>query len=241
MIRLVNRFSPSSSVPPSPPPASSSLSRESSTWTNSGFLWIPGKQWLSAFKTTQWSAPIVVGVSIGVAVAGFLLFIIQVRPQPSGSSPTGPTPRLSGCSCGGRLKPICNGDCPHRYRPRRSRLASRLGRRAGPSSCGHVPPRPPAPCSRVPLAPNWHRCMLPDRPESESGQPAPRRPPPTSHDRSPQSCCSWVAWPAVDGGRRPLSVSRFTGIRRRPEPTMTFSITQLFSGGTREAGSRLPL
>lgn len=52
------------------------------TWTNSGFLWIPGKQWLSAFKTTQWSAPIVVGVSIGVAVAGFLLFVIEVRPQP---------------------------------------------------------------------------------------------------------------------------------------------------------------
>jgi hypothetical protein len=52
------------------------------TWTNSGFVWIPGKQWLAAFKTTQWSAPIVVGISIGVAAAGFLLFVMQVRPQP---------------------------------------------------------------------------------------------------------------------------------------------------------------
>jgi hypothetical protein len=53
-----------------------------STWANSGFVWIPGKQWLSAFKTTPWSAPIVVGISVGVAVAGFLLFVAQARPQP---------------------------------------------------------------------------------------------------------------------------------------------------------------
>jgi hypothetical protein len=50
-------------------------------WTNSGFLWIPGESWLNSFKTTSWSAPIVIAVSIAVAAAGFALVVAEVRPQ----------------------------------------------------------------------------------------------------------------------------------------------------------------
>jgi hypothetical protein len=51
------------------------------TWTNSGFVWIPGREWLNSFKTTSWSAPIVITVSIAVAAAGFLLVLAEIRPQ----------------------------------------------------------------------------------------------------------------------------------------------------------------
>jgi hypothetical protein len=51
------------------------------TWTNSGFVWIPGREWLNSFKTTPWSAPIVIAVSIAVAAAGFVLVVAEVRPQ----------------------------------------------------------------------------------------------------------------------------------------------------------------
>ncbi len=51
------------------------------TWTNSGFVWIPGREWLHSFKTTPWSEPIVIAVSIAVAAAGFVLVVAEIRPQ----------------------------------------------------------------------------------------------------------------------------------------------------------------
>jgi hypothetical protein len=52
------------------------------TWTNSGFVWIPGDAWLSTFKTTLWSAPIVIGVSIGVGALGLAIVLLQLRRHP---------------------------------------------------------------------------------------------------------------------------------------------------------------
>ena len=51
------------------------------TWTGSGFVWIPGRQWLASFETTPWSSNLVVAVSVAVAVAGLLLALAEVRPQ----------------------------------------------------------------------------------------------------------------------------------------------------------------
>jgi hypothetical protein len=51
------------------------------TWTNSGFLWIPGNEWLSSFKTTPWSATAVIVISALVAASGLLLFLFELRPQ----------------------------------------------------------------------------------------------------------------------------------------------------------------
>jgi hypothetical protein len=51
------------------------------TWTNSGFVWIPGRDWLNSFKSTSWSAPIVIAVSIAVAAAGLVLVVAELRPQ----------------------------------------------------------------------------------------------------------------------------------------------------------------
>lgn len=50
-------------------------------WTGSGFVGVPGRQWLATFKTTPWSAPIVIGVSAAVAAAGLVLVLLEVRPQ----------------------------------------------------------------------------------------------------------------------------------------------------------------
>jgi hypothetical protein len=50
-------------------------------WTGSGFVWIPEQQWLRAFKTTEWSDPLVIAVSIGVALVGLILLVAQLRPQ----------------------------------------------------------------------------------------------------------------------------------------------------------------
>lgn len=52
-----------------------------STWTHSGFLWIPGDQWLHTFQTTAWSAPIVLAVSGAVGSAGLLLVSSELKPQ----------------------------------------------------------------------------------------------------------------------------------------------------------------
>jgi hypothetical protein len=57
------------------------------TWTGSGFVWIPGRAWLSSFKTTPWSHNAVIAISIGVAIVGFLVVIIEVRPQPKRVAP----------------------------------------------------------------------------------------------------------------------------------------------------------
>jgi hypothetical protein len=51
------------------------------TWTGSGFVWIPGQEWLSSFKATGWSDNVAIGISVGVAVAGFLLLVAELRPQ----------------------------------------------------------------------------------------------------------------------------------------------------------------
>ena len=51
------------------------------TWTNSGFLWIPGREWLNSFKSTPWSDPTVIGISIAVAAVGLVLVVAELRPQ----------------------------------------------------------------------------------------------------------------------------------------------------------------
>lgn len=53
-----------------------------STWANAGFVWIPGDQWLSTFKTTAWSAPIVIGISAAVGALGFIVVALQSKPAP---------------------------------------------------------------------------------------------------------------------------------------------------------------
>ena len=50
-------------------------------WAGSGFVGLPGRQWLSTFETTPWSANIVVGISVAVAVVGLVLVVVEVRPQ----------------------------------------------------------------------------------------------------------------------------------------------------------------
>jgi hypothetical protein len=52
-----------------------------SAWAGSGFVGAPVGQWLSTFKATPWSAPIVIAISAAVAVAGFILLLAEVRPQ----------------------------------------------------------------------------------------------------------------------------------------------------------------
>lgn len=49
-------------------------------WGNSGFVWIPGRRWLAAFRSTPWSAPTVVVISAAVAAFGLVLLIIQTWP-----------------------------------------------------------------------------------------------------------------------------------------------------------------
>jgi hypothetical protein len=51
------------------------------SWTGSGFEWIPGRQWLATFKSTSWSASIVIGVSVAVAALGLVLVVLEARPQ----------------------------------------------------------------------------------------------------------------------------------------------------------------
>lgn len=50
-------------------------------WTGSGFVWIPGHEWLKAFKTTEWSDNLVIAISIGVAIVGLLLLVVGLRPE----------------------------------------------------------------------------------------------------------------------------------------------------------------
>src|ERR1700677_2873857 len=49
------------------------------TWTNSGFVWIPGEQWLRSFETTPWSDTLVIAASAAVAVLGLGLLLLEVR------------------------------------------------------------------------------------------------------------------------------------------------------------------
>jgi hypothetical protein len=50
-------------------------------WTGSGFVWIPGREWLSSFETTPWSKNLVVVISVAVGLVGLILLLSEVRPQ----------------------------------------------------------------------------------------------------------------------------------------------------------------
>ena len=50
-------------------------------WTGNGFVWIPGATWLSSFKSTAWSDPAAIAISIGVGSLGLLLLIFEVVPR----------------------------------------------------------------------------------------------------------------------------------------------------------------
>jgi hypothetical protein len=50
-------------------------------WTGSGPVGAFVPQWLATFKTTPWSAPIVIAISAAVAAAGLVLLLVEVRPQ----------------------------------------------------------------------------------------------------------------------------------------------------------------
>ena len=50
-------------------------------WTGSGFAGAFVPQWLATFKTTPWSAPIVIAISATVAAAGLVLLLVELRPQ----------------------------------------------------------------------------------------------------------------------------------------------------------------
>ena len=52
-----------------------------STWSNSGFLWIPGRQWLRSFETTAWSSTVVIAISAAVGGIGLVLFIAEAKPK----------------------------------------------------------------------------------------------------------------------------------------------------------------
>ncbi len=51
------------------------------TWTNSGFVWIPGDSWLHSFETTPWSEPRVIAISTGVGIIGLLLLAVELKPR----------------------------------------------------------------------------------------------------------------------------------------------------------------
>jgi hypothetical protein len=44
-------------------------------------VWIPGNTWLSSFKTTAWSDPATIAISVGVGVLGLILFVAEVKPR----------------------------------------------------------------------------------------------------------------------------------------------------------------
>ena len=50
-------------------------------WAGSGPVGAPVGKWLATFKTTPWSAPIVIAISVAVADAGLVLVVLEVRPQ----------------------------------------------------------------------------------------------------------------------------------------------------------------
>lgn len=50
-------------------------------WTNNGFVWIPGERWLHAFKTTTWSDPATIAISVAAGALGLLLLAWAVWPR----------------------------------------------------------------------------------------------------------------------------------------------------------------
>jgi hypothetical protein len=51
------------------------------SWTNNGFVWVPGDRWLHSFETTAWSDPASIGISITAGALGLLLFVFASWPR----------------------------------------------------------------------------------------------------------------------------------------------------------------
>jgi hypothetical protein len=51
------------------------------SWTNNGFVWIPGDRWLHSFETTAWSDPATIAISITAGAFGLLLFLFAAWPR----------------------------------------------------------------------------------------------------------------------------------------------------------------
>ena len=51
------------------------------SWTGNGFVWIPGHTWLSSFKSTAWSDPVTIAISVAVGAVGFVLFVVEAVPR----------------------------------------------------------------------------------------------------------------------------------------------------------------
>ncbi len=67
------------------------------TGANSGFVWVPGDQWLALFKTTAWSEATVIAISIAVAVTGLALAVFEDRPTRNEQPVFQSTVPRSGC------------------------------------------------------------------------------------------------------------------------------------------------
>lgn len=113
------------------------------TWTNSGFVWIPGDEWLLSFKTTPWSATEVIVISAMVAAFGLLLFLFEVRPQRKRvmayRTDTGGEWLLLRRSTEGRLRrrlsqQVAPRSIKARLKPRARRWSLKINARAAPSS-----------------------------------------------------------------------------------------------------------
>ncbi len=50
-------------------------------WAGSGPVGAFVGQWIATFRTTPWSAPIVIAISVAVAVVGLVLLLAELRPQ----------------------------------------------------------------------------------------------------------------------------------------------------------------
>ena len=51
------------------------------SWTNNGFVWIPGDTWLHSFETTAWSDPATIAISVAAGALGLLLFAFAAWPR----------------------------------------------------------------------------------------------------------------------------------------------------------------
>jgi hypothetical protein len=51
------------------------------SWTGNGFVWIPGDSWLSSFKSTAWSDPATIAISVVVGALGLVLLIFEIIPR----------------------------------------------------------------------------------------------------------------------------------------------------------------
>jgi hypothetical protein len=113
------------------------------TWTNSGFVGIPGQEWLSSFKTTPWSATMVIVISALVAGFGLLLLLFELRPQRKRvityQTDTAGEWLLLRRSTEGRLRrrlseQVATGSIKARLKPRAGKWSLKVNARAAPSS-----------------------------------------------------------------------------------------------------------